>query len=49
VVSREQAERMRIILKLQGAAVPDDIVLFSQRGPVTVSELKIPLEKKNPG
>jgi hypothetical protein len=49
VVSREQAERMRIILKLQGAPVPDDITLFSRRGPVTISELKVPLEKKNPG
>ena len=49
VVSREQGERMRIILKLQGAPVPDDITLFSQRGPITVSELKVPLEKKNPG
>lgn len=45
VVSREQAERMRIILKLQGAPVPEDIVVFSQRGPVTVSEIKVPLEK----
>lgn len=51
VVSREQAERMRIILKLQGAPVPEDIILVSHRGPVTVSELKVkvPLEKKNPG
>lgn len=49
VVSWEQAERMRIILQLQGAPVPDDITLFSQRGPITVSELKVPLEKKNPG
>jgi hypothetical protein len=49
VVSWEQAERMRIILKLQGAPVPDDITLFSRRGPITVSELKVPLEKENPG
>lgn len=49
VVSREQAERMRIILKLQGAPVPDDIILVSHRGPITISELKVPLEKKNPG
>jgi hypothetical protein len=49
VVSWEQAERMRIILQLQGAPVPDDITLFSHRGPVTVSELKVSLEKKNPG
>lgn len=49
IVSREQAERMRIILKLQGAPVPEDIILVSHRGPITVSELKVPLEKKNPG
>jgi len=49
VVSREQAERMRIILKLQGAPIPGDIVLVSHRGPITISELKVPLEKKNPG
>jgi hypothetical protein len=49
VISREQEERMRIILKLQGAPVPDDIVLFSHRGPITTSELKVSLEKKNPG
>jgi len=49
VVSREQAERLRIVLKLQGAPVPDDIVLVSHRGPVTISELKVPLEKKQPG
>src|SRR5262245_47012195 len=49
VVSREQAERMRLILKLQGASVPEDITLVSHRGPITVSELKVPLEKKDPG
>jgi hypothetical protein len=49
VVSREQDERMRIILNLQGAPIPEDIILFSQRGPITVSELKVPLEKRNPG
>lgn len=49
VVSRQQEERMRLILSLQGAAVPDDITLFSRRGPVTTSELTVALEKKNPG
>jgi hypothetical protein len=49
VISRKQEERMRLILSLQGASVPDDITLFSQRGPVTTSELTIALEKKNPG
>jgi hypothetical protein len=49
VVSREQAERMRLILSLQGTPVPDDITLFSRRGPITTSELTVALEKKNPG
>jgi hypothetical protein len=49
IVSREQAERMRIILNLQGAPVPDELILVSHRGPITTSELKIALEKKNPG
>ena len=49
VVSRKQEERMRLILNLQGASVPDDIILFSQRGPITTSELTVALEKKNPG
>ncbi len=48
VISREQAERMRLILSLQGAPVPDDIVLFSHRGPITTSELRVSLEKKKP-
>lgn len=49
VVSREQDERMRLILSLHGAPVPDDIILFSRRGPITTSELTVALEKKNPG
>jgi hypothetical protein len=49
VVSREQAERMRMILSLQGAPVPNDITLFSRRGPITTSELTVALEEKNPG
>jgi hypothetical protein len=31
-VSREQAERIRMILPLHGAPIPEDIVLFSRRG-----------------
>ena len=49
VLSQEQAERMRIILSLQGAPAPDDIILFSHRGPITTGELKVSLEKRNPG
>jgi hypothetical protein len=48
VLSQEQAERMRLILSLQGAPVPDDIILFSHRGPITTNELKVSLGKKNP-
>lgn len=46
-VSWEQTERMRMILRLQGMELPEDIVLFSHRGPITVSELRISLEKKD--
>ena len=49
VISREQEERMRLILSLQGVPAPDDITLFSRRGPITTSELSVALEKKNPG
>lgn len=49
LVSKEQAERMRLILNLQGSPLPEDITLVSHRGPVTVSELKVSLDKKNPG
>ncbi len=49
VISREQEERMRLILNLQGVPAPDDITLFSRRGPITTSEVSVALEKKNPG
>lgn len=48
VISQEQAERMRLILSLHGAPVPDDIILFSHRGPITTSEFKVSLGKKDP-
>ena len=47
-VSREQAERIRMILPLHGAPVPQDIVLFSRRGPITISEISISLAPHNP-
>jgi len=43
VVTREAEERMRIILKLQGTDAPDDVVLFSHRGPMTIVEKKVAL------
>ncbi|MGE0821503.1 MAG: hypothetical protein AB7G75_32010 [Candidatus Binatia bacterium] len=49
VVSREQEERMRMILRLQGAKVPEDITLVTRRGPVTTSEVTVALADKNPG
>ena len=33
-LSRKQAKRMRLILHFHDAPVPDDIVLFSHRGPL---------------
>jgi uncharacterized membrane protein YgaE (UPF0421/DUF939 family) len=45
VLTREAEERMRVILKLHGADLPDNIVLFSHRGPMTIVEKKVALEK----
>jgi hypothetical protein len=44
-VTREQEERLRLILKLQGTGIPEDVVLFSRRGPLTIYEAKVPLGK----
>lgn len=49
LLTREAEERMRIILKLQGADVPDDIVVFSHRGPMTIVEKKVALNKDAEG
>jgi hypothetical protein len=43
-VDKKQEERMRLILKLQGTAIPDDVVVYSRRGPLTISEAKLRLE-----
>jgi hypothetical protein len=48
-VSREAEERMRVILKLQGTELPDDVVLFSRRGPMTIVEKKVALRKDDDG
>lgn len=48
-VSREAEERMKVILKLQGTDLPDDVVLFSHRGPMTIVEKKIALQKGDDG
>lgn len=42
-VSKEQEERMRLILNLQGTGIPEDVVVFSRRGPLTIFEAKVPL------
>lgn len=46
-ISREQAERMRLILHLQDTVLPDDITLFSHRGPLIISELKVSVGKRH--
>src|SRR5262249_35135994 len=43
-VSREAEERMRVILKLQGTELPNDVVLFSHRGPMTIVEKWVALQ-----
>jgi hypothetical protein len=48
-VSREAEERMRVILKLQGTEAPNDVVLFSHRGPMTIVEKKVALQKRDDG
>ena len=45
VLTREAEERMRVILKLQGTEPPDDVVVFSHRGPMTIVEKKVALGK----
>jgi len=45
VLTREAEERMRVILKLQGTEPPEDVVLFSHRGPMTILEKKVALGK----
>lgn len=48
-VSREGEERMRVILKLQGTELPNDVVLFSHRGPMTIMEKKVAFQKGDDG
>ncbi len=48
-VSHEAEERMRVILKLQGTELPNDVVLFSHRGPMTIIEKKIALQTDDDG
>ena len=40
---------MRVILKLQGTELPNDVVLFSHRGPMTIVEKKVALQKDDDG
>ncbi|MCC6848076.1 MAG: hypothetical protein IT294_06200 [Deltaproteobacteria bacterium] len=48
-VSREAEERMRVILKLQGAELPTDVVLVSHRGPMTIVEKRVALQQNDDG
>lgn len=43
VVSRQREEQMRVVLDLGDGGVPDDIVLFSTRGPLTICEQEVSL------
>jgi hypothetical protein len=49
LLSREAEERMQVILKLQGTELPNDVVLFSHRGPMTIVEKKVALQKFDDG
>ena len=40
-ITRQQEDRMRLILKLQGTGIPEEVVLFSHRGPVMIAEAKV--------
>ncbi len=40
-ITRQQEDRMRLILKLQGTGIPEEVVLFSHRGPWTIAEAKV--------
>lgn len=43
VVTREQKEEMRVVLDLDDPAPPNNIVVFSARGPVTICEQEVTL------
>src|SRR6185369_12597364 len=47
VPSRWAEERMQVILKLQGTELPNDVVLFSHRGPMTILEKRVDLPREN--
>jgi len=40
-ITRDQEDRLRLILKLQGTGIPDEVVLFSHRGPIGIAEAKV--------
>ena len=41
ITTRQQEDRMRLILKLQGTGIPEEVVLFSHRGPLMIAEAKV--------
>jgi hypothetical protein len=43
VINRQREERMRVIIDLKDMGIPDSIVLFSTRGPLTVFEQEVSL------
>ena len=46
LLTKEQEERMRLILKLQGTSIPDEVVVESRRGPLTIYEAKVALPER---
>ena len=40
-ITHEQEDRLRLILRLQGTGIPDEVVLFSHRGPMQIAESKV--------
>jgi len=39
--TREQEDRLRLILKLQGTGIPETVELFSYRGPLTIAKATV--------
>ncbi len=40
-VSRERAEQMRVVVDLGNTKRPENIVVFSTRGPLTIAEQEV--------
>jgi hypothetical protein len=40
-ITRNQEDRLRLILKLQGTGIPDEVVIYSHRGPLPIAEARV--------